>query len=48
LIQSHEEESMSNEYPIRGVSRRRFITTAGATSLALSAPSILRAQGARR
>src|SRR5450432_3094883 len=35
---------MNKQHPMRGVSRRRFITTAGAVSMALAAPSILRAQ----
>ena len=35
---------MNKEHPMRGVSRRRFITTAGAASIALAAPSIVRAQ----
>jgi len=32
---------MNNEHPMRGVSRRRFITAAGAVSMALAAPSIV-------
>ncbi len=35
---------MNKENPMRGVSRRRFITTAGAVSMALASPSIVRAQ----
>jgi len=35
---------MNNEHPMRGVSRRRFITTAGAMSMALAAPSIVRGE----
>ena len=36
---------MNRDHPMRGVSRRGFITAAGAMSMALSAPSIVRAQG---
>jgi ABC-type nitrate/sulfonate/bicarbonate transport system substrate-binding protein len=39
---------MNEEHPTRGVSRRRFITTAGAVSIALSAPAIVRAQGKKK
>jgi ABC-type nitrate/sulfonate/bicarbonate transport system substrate-binding protein len=36
---------MHADHPSRGASRRRFITAAGAATLALSAPAIVRAQG---
>jgi len=36
---------MTIEKDRRSLSRRRFITSAGAASLALAAPSIVRAQG---
>jgi hypothetical protein len=36
---------MNEQHPMRGVSRRRFITTAGAASMALAAPGIVRGQG---
>ncbi|MEJ7667444.1 MAG: ABC transporter substrate-binding protein [Casimicrobiaceae bacterium] len=36
---------MNADHPSSGASRRRFITAAGAATLALSAPAIVRAQG---
>jgi hypothetical protein len=36
---------MSTEKDRKGVSRRHFIATAGAASLAFAAPAIVRAQG---
>jgi ABC-type nitrate/sulfonate/bicarbonate transport system substrate-binding protein len=39
------EETMSNDNDRKSASRRRFIATAGAASLALAAPALVRAQG---
>jgi ABC-type nitrate/sulfonate/bicarbonate transport system substrate-binding protein len=39
------EETMSNDNDRKSASRRRFIATAGAATLALAAPAIVRAQG---
>ena len=39
---------MHDPHSTRNVSRRRFIATAGAASLALAAPAIVRAQGSKK
>jgi hypothetical protein len=45
IVPPRRKKDMSTEKDHKGASRRRFIATAGAASLALAAPAFVRGQG---